>query len=218
MGQEIAKIFYGSQNYGLDTPASDKDYKTITLPSVEDVFLMKDASGKDSLDYRKFFKLLLGGNANMLELLFSKEQHFYNEDFKNFFLSLRYYSDNIIRANWKTFSLSLRGKVCNNIGQMTSKEYARFKHHYHLWKTIYENNGALSSWEYPQFKELRNIELSRKEQFEVIKISEEWSPEILKLEPNIFDSEQTRYLQKKAIRFFKENIKDDIQIIFPEQI
>ena len=32
MGEFVAKVLYGSQNYGLDTPESDRDYKWIEVP------------------------------------------------------------------------------------------------------------------------------------------------------------------------------------------
>ena len=33
---------YGSQNYGLDTPDSDLDYKAIVIPSIDDVVLNRN--------------------------------------------------------------------------------------------------------------------------------------------------------------------------------
>jgi predicted nucleotidyltransferase len=214
MGKELAKILYGSQNYGLDTPSSDKDYTIIVMPTVEDVFDNKNLTGKGEMDYRDFFRLLLGGNPNMIELLTSKEMYFYDEKFEKFFLSLKYYTDNFIRSNWKTFTLALKGKVSYK-KKITGKEYARFIHHYNLWKKIYEDGGELKSWVL-DYKKLRDKEITYKEEDEVDMLARRWSPEILTLEPNCFDEQQLRYLRKKAIKFFKEYIKDDIQVIFPE--
>lgn len=74
-------MLYGSQNYGLDTPESDVDTKTMILPSFEDVVLgkkmvskelkMPDGSLSAVKDYRDMFKNYLKGNINFVETLYT---------------------------------------------------------------------------------------------------------------------------------------------------
>ena len=36
--REVARVLYGSQNYGLDTPESDRDYKVLMCPEFDDLY------------------------------------------------------------------------------------------------------------------------------------------------------------------------------------
>ena len=89
MGRQIAKMLYGSQNYNLDTPESDKDYKVIEFPDAEDLFYVKtlnrQLSENESVwDVRNFLKYLMKANPNALELLFSVEQNMKMKVLKNY--------------------------------------------------------------------------------------------------------------------------------------
>ncbi len=75
-------MLYGSQNYGLSTPESDVDTKTMVFPSVNDVVLGKkmtsldlvlpsDGSLNNVKDYRGMFQNYLKGNINFLETLYT---------------------------------------------------------------------------------------------------------------------------------------------------
>ena len=78
----LGEILYGSQNYGLNGPNSDKDYYEIVMPSFYDLYYQIEASDKKSWDIRKFTKLILDGNFNAIELLFSVDKYFYSQDFE----------------------------------------------------------------------------------------------------------------------------------------
>lgn len=77
-----AVMLYGSQNYGLDTPDSDIDTKTLLLPSPRDVILdnkmvstdlqISDGGLSNVKDYRAMFQNYLKGNINFVETLFTK--------------------------------------------------------------------------------------------------------------------------------------------------
>ena len=75
-------MLYGSQNYGLSTPDSDTDTKTMVFPSVKDVVLGEkmvsldlvhpfDGSLNNVKDYRAMFQNYLKGNINFLETLYT---------------------------------------------------------------------------------------------------------------------------------------------------
>ena len=76
----IAIMCYGSQNYGLDTPASDFDTKAIVLPSFEDLVKGKKVSKTvsfdngecDIKDVRLYIENLKRQNVNYVETLFTE--------------------------------------------------------------------------------------------------------------------------------------------------
>lgn len=105
----LGEILYGSQNYGLDGPNSDKDYYEIVMPSFYDLYYQKEASGKKSWDIRKFTKLILDGNFNAIELLFSVDKQFYSQDFEFLWYYLRAISSDIVARRSKKFYYSIRG-------------------------------------------------------------------------------------------------------------
>jgi hypothetical protein len=105
----LGEILYGSQNYGLNGPNSDKDYYEIVMPSFYDLYYQKEASDKKSWDIRKFTKLILDGNFNAIELLFSVDKQFYSQDFEFLWHYLRAISSDIVARRSKKFYYSIRG-------------------------------------------------------------------------------------------------------------
>lgn len=105
----LGEILYGSQNYGLDGPNSDKDYHDIVMPSFYDLYYKGEASRGQSWDIRKFTKLILDGNFNAIELLFSVDKQFYSQDFEFLWYYLRAISSDIVARRSKKFYYSIRG-------------------------------------------------------------------------------------------------------------
>lgn len=105
----LGEILYGSQNYGLNGPNSDKDYHEVVMPSFYDLYYQKEASDKKSWDIRKFTKLILDGNFNAIELLFSVDKYFYSQDFEYLWYTLRAYSSDIVARRSKKFYYSIYG-------------------------------------------------------------------------------------------------------------
>ena len=118
--KELATILYGSQNYGLAGPESDKDYHTIILLSSYDLYYNKQAD--EGWDVRKFTKLVIDGNFNAIELLFSCQNEFYDETFMEYFDWLKSIAENIVFRRSKAFACSIRG--CFN-ASMESAEKAK---------------------------------------------------------------------------------------------
>ena len=94
---DVGHVLYGSQNYGLDGPDSDKDYKVLLCPEAEDFYFYKKVEKNDvpkelscenysPMDVRKFDELVRAGNPNCLEMLWSKE-------YENLYLDLNAYMD-----------------------------------------------------------------------------------------------------------------------------
>lgn len=93
----VGHVLYGSQNYGLDGPDSDKDYKVLLCPEAEDFYFYKrveknnvpeglDKEHYSPMDVRAFDRSLQVGNPNCLEMLYSKE-------YENLFCDLETYME-----------------------------------------------------------------------------------------------------------------------------
>lgn len=118
----LGEILYGSQNYGLNGPNSDKDYYEIVMPSFYDLYYQKEASDKKSWDIRKFTKLILDGNFNAIELLFSVDKYFYSQDFEYLWYTLRAYSSDIVARRSLKFYYSVRGCFMNSLDRAVTAE------------------------------------------------------------------------------------------------
>lgn len=80
-GYEVLYVsLYGSQNYGIDTPNSDRDWKAVVLPSLEDIIKNKKPVSKtcefeggliDVKDVRLMFECYKKQNVNFIETLFT---------------------------------------------------------------------------------------------------------------------------------------------------
>lgn len=90
----IFKTEFGSVVYGTNLPTSDKDYKSIFLPSAKDIVLQKaarvitqntktDTTAKntaedvdnEAMSLQYFLKLLTDGQTPMVDMLFAPEKH-----------------------------------------------------------------------------------------------------------------------------------------------
>jgi hypothetical protein len=81
-GRKVAfKALFGSHNYNLNTPESDRDYKYFIIPTFEDLYRGKFFSTSkvgqgedyDVHDIRQLPSLWWKSNINFLEVLFSEE-------------------------------------------------------------------------------------------------------------------------------------------------
>lgn len=127
--KHIATILYGSQNYGLDMPDSDKDYKVLLCPEFEDLYnyhkVCKDdlPSGLDPEHYSvmslmQFHDLLMAGNPNCLEMLFSTDRKLYDVEFlrSNYWgFASSLYDTGYIAIVWDKFYSALKGIALNSI-------------------------------------------------------------------------------------------------------
>lgn len=111
----LGEILYGSQNYGLNGPNSDKDYYEIVMPSFYDLYYRKEATNETGWDVRKFTGLVLEGNFNAIELLFSVDKQFYSPEFEYLWYTLRAYSSDIVARRSKKFYYSIRGCFINSL-------------------------------------------------------------------------------------------------------
>lgn len=127
-GNVWVTMLYGSQNYGLDTPNSDVDTKTMLLPPVRDVVLgkqmvstdlvMPDGSLSNTKDFRAMFKNYLKGNINFIETLYTR-WFAVNAKFYPFYEELRRHRDLIANSQPR--------RLVHMAAGMANQKYAAFE-------------------------------------------------------------------------------------------
>lgn len=131
---ELAKVLYGSQNYGLDGGDSDKDYKLVLCPGYEELYegkICKRNEGEHvvGIDLRRLHGLLANGNPNAVELLYSVDVELIDGDWVVDYFDCwrRVYEGGYLAAVWRTFYAALTGLVFNAIDRngVTPKTVAR---------------------------------------------------------------------------------------------
>lgn len=136
----VATMLYGSQNYGLDTPESDVDTKTIVVPRLKGLVLdrristelrLEDQSLDIIKDVRDMFDNYLKGNINFLETLYTQYYHV-NIDFVDELFELREHRDLI--ANSKPQSTlamvkgmaHVKGKLMEEFHPSSAEKFAKY--------------------------------------------------------------------------------------------
>ncbi len=124
--KEVARFLYGSQNYGLDTPESDKDYKVILCPEFEDLYRYHTVCRDDLpfgldpdhcsvISIMRFHDLLMAGNPNCIEMLFSVEKSC-DKGLSKYLNSVRaMYESSYVAIVWDKFYSALKGLALNAI-------------------------------------------------------------------------------------------------------
>ena len=144
--KEIARILVGSQNYGLDIPNSDKDYKILLCPEFEDLYNYRKVEAKDIpkdldkdhygvMSVITFDKLLRGGNPNCLEMLHSVDLETDSTDFCAYLTFAReLYQDGYLAVVWESFYNAVAGIIMNGFAKYgaTPKTISRAMYLYGL--------------------------------------------------------------------------------------
>ena len=124
---EVARVLYGSQNYGLDNFDSDKDYKVLMCPSFYDLYKSTileqghlpekyDKAHYSVMDARTFNRLLLKGNPNVLEMLFSVEWSQVQVEFDLFLNNARELLEKgYLALQWDNFYNATKGLIFNSV-------------------------------------------------------------------------------------------------------
>lgn len=143
----IYKVYSGSIAYGTNTPDSDIDIRGVCIPPIscllgQDTFEQKEIKEPDTVIYslRKFIKLALQNNPNILEILFVMPNHiiFINElgeELRN----IRY--DFLSKKVYKTYS----GYAYDQLKRMeTLKKDAMGKRAENIKKYKYDTKNAMN--------------------------------------------------------------------------
>lgn len=123
--KEIARFLYGSQNYGLESADSDKDYKVIMCPHWNDLYTKRDVSPSDMdfsydrehyspIDCRQFDSLLHKCNPNILEIIYSIDFKYTNGDMRKYiWWAKELLARGYIALHWKEFYAASQGLALN---------------------------------------------------------------------------------------------------------
>lgn len=147
--KEFAKILYGSQNYGLAGPDSDKDYKLLLCPTFEDLYNYHKVDKHDvpskydehysPMSIMQFNRLLLDGNPNCLEMLFSLESESNVPQMLPYVEMARgLFKRRYIALVWDRFYSALQGIALNSIDHngISGKTVSRACYFYGLMEYI----------------------------------------------------------------------------------
>lgn len=154
---ELAKVLYGSQNYGLDGEDSDRDYKLVLCPGFEELYegkMCKKNEGEHvvGIDLRRLHGLLANGNPNEVELLYSVDVELIDGDWvgKYFDCWRRVYEGGYLAAVWRMFYAALTGMALNGIGRngVTPKTVARAFYFLEMAKHLAGNGFVLNEGVY----------------------------------------------------------------------
>ena len=160
----LGNFLVGSNNYNLDLPESDKDYKGVVMPNFTDLYFNKTLNAQidehESLvDYRFFCQKLIKANPNYIEMLFSKEKEFLDDGFAQIFELARETLPSFLRLSWNNFVMATLSMARNSLKRtdQESKMVARAVFLCHLLERAYEKNGELtdSDWTDHNFRAIR---------------------------------------------------------------
>lgn len=161
--KELAHCLMGSQNYFLDGPDSDKDYKVFVYPTFNDLYKNHRLDKGDlpseyprddhysPMDVRTFASNLLKGNVNCLEYVFSTEWVVKDKDFEFLASAARkLFESGYLLVCWETFFASLEGMVKNSLDRygVTHKSMSRAYYFYVFASSLVVDNFKMTnhSW------------------------------------------------------------------------
>lgn len=126
---DVGHVLVGSQNYGLDGPDSDKDYKVFLCPEAEDFYHYKRVEKNDvpegldkehycPMDVRAFDRSLQVGNPNCLEMLWSRETEELFVDFDSYMsLARDLFKQGYLVMVFPQFLSAVKGTVFNSFNR-----------------------------------------------------------------------------------------------------
>lgn len=154
----VGTVLYGSQNYLLSTPESDRDYKIIVTPNFDELYLKKDLNGAavpfgdpehySCMDVRVFANNLAKGNPNAIEMLFSTEIDDEFADFRCLLEKWREpYFNGYVASQWHYFTEAVGGIMYNSFKRygMTPKTASRALYFCNLVGYIAKHNFIINT-------------------------------------------------------------------------
>lgn len=157
--KEVAAICYGSQNYRLDGPDSDYDYKIIMMPEFDDFYNyhkidkhdlpnVYDPDHHTVMSILTFDKNVRAGNVNAIELLFSRESQVKDHYFDAYLHKARKaYREGYIFSVWDSFIATVEGMIKNSLDRngITRKSVSRALYLIYLCHDIAEHDFVVDN-------------------------------------------------------------------------
>ena len=173
----VAQILYGSQNYFLDGPDSDRDYKLLMMPDFNDFYTYHKVDKNDLpkeydpehynvMSVLKYDENLRKGNINALEMLFSREVKS-NGVLDSYFLAARHaYAEGYLFSVWDTFIATVEGMIKNSLDRygVNRKSASRALYLINLCSFVAEHDFAMdnTTWgEYEVFSSARELRFNK---------------------------------------------------------
>lgn len=169
----VAQILFGSQNYHLDGPDSDFDYKLLMMPDFNDFYTYHKVDkhdlpeGYDPEHYSvmsilTFDKNIRKGNINALELLFSHYTRCVGDIESYLEQAKRAYAEGYIFTVWDSFIATVEGMIKNSLDRygVNRKSASRALYLISLCSFVAEHDFAMdnTTWEeYEVFSSAREL-------------------------------------------------------------
>ena len=169
----VAQILYGSQNYHLNGPDSDCDYKLIMMPDFNDFYSYHKVDKNDLpegyapehynvMSILTFDKNVRKGNINALEMLFS---HYIKcaGDIETYIdAAKRAYAEGYLFIVWDSFMATVEGMIKNSLDRygVNRKSASRALYLISLCSFVAEHDFAMdnTTWgEYEVFSSAREL-------------------------------------------------------------
>ena len=187
------KLLYGSQNFGYDTPESDKDWLEFVYPTWEDIVSnnMKNKERKNEdgsvtkvKDIRLIIKMVEKSNFNDLQVLYSQEMYGC-EDLK-WFIDNR---DALVKHNLHQLFYTNKGYILSCLKSGTQKDLVRALAFTNMIvKAFNENEFVMREPKFSKIREANSQEFDECKEYIYKKLSEyEWYAYALDKDNTIID-------------------------------
>ena len=177
-------------------------------------------------DVRNFLKYLMKANPNALELLFSVEQEYEDESFKELLDYIRPRIGSVIRLHWEEFGKATLGIAWESLrrNQVNPKTTARLTYFWLLWSSLVSEddihgggtNGEMTveTWRNPRMtwpREIREMDpddpkTQEELDLHVAWVGHDWYPpnSIVYVQPH--DEETQNEIWQKILDYFKNHL------------
>lgn len=211
------RLLFGSQNFGFDTPESDKDYIDLVFPTLSqichDLPRVKehktDLGIIKSIDIRRLPKLFHTSNLDILQLLFSKEvtsDNIFDDYLK---LYLEKYEQELTTMNVPRLYKSITGGAFNRSKKGANKDYIHNIFGYKLLVKFADLNftdmrSIFNHGDYDEYLEMRTNNL------ELLKINNNWK--------HLAESKSEMYSSYIENTIFLSKFREDISQMVVEYL
>lgn len=146
----LLSFLYGSQNYGLNNPNSDKDYTHVYMPNETDIFYgdirgkIKNTEHDKYIPLPNFIKQVLKGNINYWEYIFSTAINIYTYDARNLLYFLQDNAQKILQYSANGFVNSAKGAALQFLNEFDKKRLARSYYYALLTNKLISNDMLMT--------------------------------------------------------------------------